>query len=167
MSIDSDNDDNEDEDEDEDDDDNDDDDVMAAEPDDKDADPDFEDPSKEKLRGESFCAEFVNGTWLEDIMPAFDRFNIDDRATTFILGHILRVGKIDLSKVHFIYSFVQYSKTSLLQIWRDQSFSYAFAKICYSHYIELYDNLSGDQRSNPLEWDLVTLESARAKFYCI
>ena len=65
------------------------------------ADPDFKNPSRPKLRGESFFCEFVNGTWLEDVLPAFDRFGIDDGATAFILGQILKVGKIDPSKVSF------------------------------------------------------------------
>ena len=71
--------------------------------DNKETDPDFENPSKSKLRGETFTCEFVNGTWLEDVLPAFDRFGIASGAAAYILGHILAVGKVDPSKVICLY----------------------------------------------------------------
>ena len=78
------------------------------------ADPDFDDPLKEKrtkIRGSEFTLKFVNGTWLEDVMPMFDRYGIDNGAVTHILAHILNVGGVDPSKVIFSES----------TIWRTRS----------------------------------------------
>ena len=55
--------------------------------------------------------EFVNGSWLEDVLPVFDRFGIENGAVTHILGHILNVGGVDPTKVIFSES----------TIWRTRS----------------------------------------------
>ena len=66
------------------------------------ADPDFElSAGRTTLRGSKLYLEFTNGSWIEDVVPMFDRFEVSDGATTHILAHIMRVGKIVPSEVIF------------------------------------------------------------------
>ena len=78
--------------------------------DDDDGEIDYDDPDDldfvdhsmaERMCDVEFSAKFVNGTWLEDVLPGFDRFGVKDPGVTYILGLILKVGRVDTSRCVF------------------------------------------------------------------